>query len=210
MIVTFIGPPGSGKGTQAALIAGKLGIPHLSTGDILRNKLESGDKESELLRQMMAAGKLVPSDVVNKLVLEATCPLETGCILDGYPRNLDQAEFLEQNCKSKVSAIYFDIDHDLLIKRISGRFSCSKCGKIYNSHFTPPKIDKTCDDCQSHDFTYRADDQEETIVVRLGEYDKETKPLVQYYKSLGRLKVVNASQAVDKIAEELQLMLKSG
>lgn len=210
MIVTFIGPPGSGKGTQASLIANKLGIPHLSTGDILRSKLKSGDKDGDSLRQMMAAGKLVPSDVVNKLVLEATCPLETGCILDGYPRNLAQAEFLEQNCKSKVSAIYFDINHDLLIKRISGRFSCSKCGKIYNSYFTPLKIEKTCDTCESHDFTYRADDKEETVAVRLSEYDKETKPLVEYYKKLNRLKVIDASKAVDKIAEELQLMLKSG
>lgn len=209
MIVTFIGPPGSGKGTQAALIASKLGIPHLSTGDILRSKIEAGDKESDALRRMMSGGKLVPSDVVNQLVLDAACHLKKGCILDGYPRSLEQAEFLEQNCSNEVQAIYFDIDHDLVIKRISGRFSCSKCGKIYNSYFNPPEVKETCDKCKSHDFTYRADDKEETVEVRLQEFNKETAPLMQYYKKLGRLKVVDASQAVDKIAEELQLMLKS-
>lgn len=209
MIVTFIGPPGSGKGTQASLIASKLGIPHLSTGDILRSKLESGDDEAREMRRIMASGKLVSTDFVNKLVLEATCPLEKGCILDGYPRNAEQAEFLEKNCKNKVLAVYFDINHDLLIQRISGRFNCASCGKIYNSYFSPPVAEKTCDKCQSHDFTYRADDNEETVAIRLNEYDKETKPLVEYYRKLGRLQVIDASKSVDKIAEELQVMLKS-
>lgn len=209
MIVTFIGPPGSGKGTQAALIASKLGVTHLSTGDVLRSRLESGDKESKALRKVMESGKLVPSNVVNELVLSAIKDSSKGCILDGYPRNLAQAEFLDQNCEDDVTAIYFDISHDLLIKRIAGRFSCSKCGKIYNGYFSPPKVEKSCDKCQSHNFTHRADDNAETVAVRLNEYDRETKPLVQYYQKLGRLQVVDASKSVDKISEELQLMLKS-
>ena len=208
MIIIFIGPPGSGKGTQAALAASKLGFLHLSTGDVLRHKLESGDKEAGELKKMMASGKLVPSAVVNKLVLSAIGDASEGCILDGYPRNLAQAKFLDENCQDKIEAIYFNVNRDLLVKRIAGRFSCSKCGKIYNSNFGSPKVENTCDKCGSHDFTHRDDDNEETVKVRLDEYDRETNPLVDYYKALGKLKVIDANGSVEEIAEELHSILR--
>jgi adenylate kinase len=206
VIIIFIGPPGSGKGTQAALVADKLKIAQLSTGEVLRRKTESS--EGKKLQEMMAQGKLVPSETVNQLVLEALNNNKFDCILDGYPRNLEQVEFLAANYKDKIAAIYFDIDQNLITQRISGRFSCKKCAKIYNKYFNDTKIEGVCDYCKSNDFVFRGDDNEKAVIKRLEEYEKETRPVIEYYKALGSLKSIDASKEANKITEELLLLLK--
>ncbi len=209
MVIVLIGPPGSGKGTQAAILAAKLKIPHLSTGDVLRKMAELHIDEALSLREIMASGHLVPSEMVNKFVLASLNSESSGCILDGYPRNLEQAAFLSRNYLGKIRVIYFDIDHDLLIKRLTGRFSCNNCGKIYNRYFNLPKIDSICDECGGHDFLSRLDDNISTVTKRLDEYKSETEPVIEYYKALDLLSVLKVDGDVSEIADELLSALKS-
>ncbi len=209
MIVIFIGPPGSGKGTQADLIGKKIGLPVVSTGDVLRAKAQSQDPDGLALKLILESGKLAPTDMVNKFVLEDVNSYNNGCILDGYPRNLAQAEFLSGSIKQPLKVLYFEIDNDILLKRITGRFSCSECGKIYNKFFSPTKIDNECDVCGEKNFTHRSDDNEVTISNRLETYKQETMPVIDYYKKSGALAVVDATNAIEKITEELLSILKS-
>lgn len=209
MIIVFIGPPGSGKGTQSLLMSKELEIPHLSTGEILRLKSSSGTDEGNKLKTMMDSGELVPSEMVNQFVLEYLQSNDGDCILDGYPRNLEQAKFLRKNGSKNVRVFYFDISHEVLIKRITGRFSCKNCGALYNKYFKPLKHSSECDICHFTDFSYRDDDNLESITKRLKVYKNETVPVVDYYKKQGLLTVVDATRFVDKITEELLLMLKS-
>ncbi len=208
MILAFIGPPGSGKGTQAVLIADKMGLSHLSTGEVLRTKATSGTPDGDILQKTMASGKLVSSDLVNDLVLNALQSSKKGCILDGYPRNLDQVKFLSKHCAEEISSIYFNLPRDIIVKRITGRFSCAQCGKIYNSYFYKTKIDGECDACRSSNFIFRKDDSEKAIVERLEAYDAETKPVIDHYRQLGLLKTINANAPLSEITEELYKLLK--
>lgn len=209
MIIVFIGPPGSGKGTQSLLISKKLGIPHLSTGEILRLKSQSGTDEGNEVKKMMESGDLVPSDMVNQCVLEYLQSHEGDCILDGYPRNLDQAKFLRKHVSQNIKVFYFDISHDVLVQRITGRYSCKNCGEIYNKFFTFLKNPDQCDICKSKEFVQRSDDNTESITKRLKVYKDETVPVVDYYKKQGLLTVLDATRFVDRITEELLLILKS-
>ncbi|MES2215016.1 MAG: nucleoside monophosphate kinase [Pseudomonadota bacterium] len=209
MVIILIGPPGSGKGTQAEILAAELNLTHLSTGDVLRAMTESGTSEGAELKKMMSEGKLVPSDMVNKFVLASLEANNGNCILDGYPRNIDQAKFLSQNYFSKIQVIYFDLDKELLIKRITGRFSCKNCGKIYNKYFNSTKIESLCDACGDHEFLFRSDDNVVTIEKRLNEYKEETEPVIEYYKSQGFLIELKADAATNVIAAELLSTLKS-
>lgn len=208
MIIVLVGPPGCGKGTQSALLSKELGIPALSTGDIIRIKAESRTEEGDDLRRIISEGKLAPSNLVNKAVLEYLDLHQAGCILDGYPRNLDQAEFLSNNLKQEIIVIYFDIDKEILVQRILGRFSCEKCGAIYNKSFAPTRVANKCDVCGSETFTHRVDDNEIVIRKRLDVYDNDTLPIVEYYKNLNRLHLVDAMKPVDEIKEELLSILK--
>lgn len=209
MIVIFIGPPGSGKGTQAALIGKKISLPVVSTGEVLRAKAASPTEDGVALKLILESGKLAPTEMVNKFVLEDIASYKDGCILDGYPRNLSQAEFLSANIKQPLKVIYFEIDNDILLKRITGRFSCSECGKIYNKFFSPTKIENECDVCGAKSFAHRSDDNEVTISNRLDTYKQETMPVVDYYRKAGVLAVVDATNAIKKITEELLSILKS-
>lgn len=209
MIVIFIGPPGSGKGTQAAVIGKILSLPVVSTGEVLRSKAVSPTTDGVALKLILESGKLAPTDMVNKFVLEDINSYKDGCILDGYPRNLAQAEFLSDNVMQDVKVLYFEIDSDVLLKRITGRFSCSECGKIYNKFFSPTKIDNKCDVCASEKFIYRADDNETTVRNRLDTYAQETMPVIDYYKKTGVLEFVDATNSIEKITEELLSILKS-
>lgn len=209
MIIIFIGPPGSGKGTQSLLVSKKLDIPFLSTGEVLRLKAESGTDEGNSLKEMMKSGQLIPSELINDFILEYLNKNSAGCILDGYPRNLEQAKFLRKNINQDVKVFYFDISHEVLVKRITGRFSCKNCGKIYNRFFSRLKNDVECDVCQSTEFVTRDDDNETSITKRLNIYKRETVPVVDYYRRQGVLTVVDATKFVDRITEELLVTLKS-
>ena len=147
MLILLIGLPGSGKGTQGKFLANKLHLPHLSTGDMFRKMAKREDSEAKLLKQYIDTGKLVPGNLVNKIVEKFLADEEykNGCVLDGYPRNLEQAKFLEEITKQPITVIYLNIDDDIVIKRILGRFTCAVCEKNYNSYFDKPKIENVCD-----------------------------------------------------------------
>lgn len=209
-IIVLLGLPGSGKGTQGAMLAKEMLLPHISTGDILRKMVTSSSEESDMLAFYMEEGKLVPSDLVNKIVKKYILSDECrqGCILDGYPRNLEQAEYLIENVDDNVLVILFDVDDDISIKRIMGRFNCVNCGELYNKFFNNTKIEGVCDACGSKDLAHRSDDDESTVKKRLEEYKKETLPLVEYYKEKNKLFTVSASGPKDDIQKNLLSILK--
>jgi len=209
-IILFLGGPGSGKGTQGAMLSKEMLIPHISTGEILRKIVETSSEDVELLKFYMKEGKLVPSDLVNKIVKKYLLSNEckNGCILDGYPRNLQQAEYFIENITDDVVVVYFSVSDELSIKRITGRFSCLSCGRIYNRFFDEPTVKDLCDDCGSKDFIYRFDDDENTIRKRLQEYKLETMPLVEYYKSKNKLFEVDASKSKYEVYASLLSIVK--
>ncbi len=186
--LVLLGAPGSGKGTQAAMIAKALKIPAISTGDALRKEVEAQSEIGKLAKSYMESGKLVPDqvvlDIVKGRVSQSDC--QNGFILDGFPRNLAQAKMLDETLKpiqKQISLVLdFQVDDEIVIKRISGRFFCKKCGAIYNHHFKQTKKSGICDDCGSSDFDSRSDDKEETVRNRLKVYHDSTLGLVEYYQ----------------------------
>ncbi|XVN42719.1 MAG: adenylate kinase [Candidatus Rickettsia vulgarisii] len=207
-----MGPPGSGKGTQGKLLAEKLNLPHVSIGNIFRDMVGSGSEEGNLVQGYMSEGKLVPSDLVNKVVKKFLSQGEykTGCVLDGYPRNLEQAKFLDDflNKEVIVKVLFFDIDDQTIIQRILGRFTCANCGQIYNQFFVKPKIDNICGVCGSDQFVHRKDDDKQTVKKRVEEYKAETYPLLDYYKNNNQLYTIDANQSRKDIGLVLDKLLK--
>ena len=209
-IIILLGPPGSGKGTQGAILSRELSLPHISTGDIFRKMILKDSEESKVLADYMNEGKLIPTDMVNqvvkKFILSREC--KDGCILDGYPRTLDQAEYFSENIDADINVIFFDIDNEIIIKRVLGRTSCKSCGRIYNEYFDKPAQESVCDDCGSHEFSARIDDDENTVLSRIEEYKKETLPLVEYYKNKGQFFKINAGESKEQIVNELASIIK--
>ena len=210
MLIILIGPPGSGKGTQGKVLASKLSMPYLSTGDMLRKMIEGEESIGKQLKEYVDSGKLIPADLINKMVQEFINADECakGCVLDGYPRSIDQAKFLDNINNQPLKVIYFDIKSEEIIKRISGRFNCSVCGKNYNSYFGKPKLENICDDCGSSSFTHRRDDNEEIVKERLRVYNDETYPLIEHYQNLDGFYSIDASKNKEEIAGLLLNLLK--
>ncbi len=220
--VILLGPPGAGKGTQAKKIAEIYGIPQVSTGDILRANVALGTELGKKAKEIMGRGELVPDDLVNAMVAdrlsEADCA--RGCILDGYPRTVPQAEWLDNHLKNKffdnvsgreLPPIVIDvqIDYNVLLQRLTGRRSCPTCGRIYNVHYQPTRVDGICD-VEGAKLVTRPDDREEVIAERLKEYERKTRPLVDYYRATGRLRVVNGDQSVEKVTAEILRAIENG
>ena len=168
-IILLIGPPGSGKGTQGKLLAEKLMLPHISTGDIFRKIAINNTDESRILHKYMDSGKLVPSELVNRIVKQVLLSddYKNGCVLDGYPRNLEQAEYLGKNVEAEISCVFFNVVDEVAIKRIAGRYSCEICGNIYNKYYDNPTIEGVCDNCGSTELIFRSDDDEKTVLSRM-------------------------------------------
>ncbi|VVB78438.1 Adenylate kinase [uncultured archaeon] len=203
MNIIFIGPQGSGKGTQAKILAEELKIPHISTGDLFRGL--AGELKNEV-DSYINQGSLVPDELTTKILKERISKQDckNGYILDGFPRNLNQAGLLEKITKiNKVVEI--TLDDKLAIQRISSRISCKKCGTVYNLVTNPPKRKEICDNCQTELYR-RADDNPDAIKKRLETYHNETSPILQKYKSV--LVSVNGDQEIDKIAEEIREKLR--
>jgi adenylate kinase len=183
----LFGPPGSGKGTIAKILKADLDMVHVSTGDILREHIAAGDELGREVKALMDAGKLVPNELVNRIIVERlkrTDCTEKGVILDGYPRTVDQAEFLgevlqQQNFHPLV--IYLDVDYNEIVSRLGARRSCPKCGAVYNLDFKPPKVAGVCDEDGTAG-VLRDDDREDVIRQRLVAYEKQTQPLVEYFE----------------------------
>src|SRR3989338_2244917 len=196
MQLIIFGPPGVGKGTLSDSLAEKFKIPHISTGDIFRNEIKSGNSE---LIQYVEKGLLVPDMVVNKVVEKAlkqeNC--KNGFIFDGYPRTTDQAEFLENalwKLKKSISLVLnLAATEDEIIKRLTARRNCSKCGALYNLVTMKPKKKDVCDKCGST-LAQRKDDEPETVKKRIGVYSEETTPLIEYYKKKKMLVDIDASK----------------
>jgi len=196
--IIFIGPQGSGKGTQAKIISEELNIPHISTGDLFR-MLEGALREE--VDSYVNKGQLVPDELTVKILKERITKPDctNGFILDGFPRNLNQAKLLDKITKiDKV--IEITLTDELAVKRISSRWSCKKCGAVYNSITNPPKIKGVCDKCQGELYR-RADDNPDAIKKRLETYHQETEPILKKYKKV--LVSVDGNQEIDKISEQI-------
>ncbi|MGD0127291.1 MAG: adenylate kinase [Terriglobia bacterium] len=204
----FLGAPGAGKGTQAREVSQHFSIPQISTGDILREAARNGTPLGLAAKVKMEAGELVPDEVVCGIVEERTDQpdCQRGFILDGFPRTISQAEFVDRMllAKGKGSPLVIDIDvdHDVLLKRLTCRRTCSKCGEIYNVCLKPPRVEGICDN-DGGKLLQRADDSEETIRQRLVAYEEQTSPLIEYYRAKGFLHEVDGNRKPELIAAEL-------
>ncbi len=215
MKLVLLGPPGAGKGTQAKYIVEKYGIPQLSTGDMLREAIASGSKIGQRTKAAMDAGKLVTDDIVIGIVSDRIDrdDCKNGFILDGFPRTLQQADALDALFDEKslelTAVIELEVDDDALVERIAGRFTCSNCGEGYHDKFKLPAKPSSCDKCGSAEFARRADDNEETMRIRLRAYYKETAPLVGYYYAKGKLRGVDGMGSIKRIAGLIDKILQS-
>ena len=198
-----MGPPGSGKGTQSTRLADRLGIVHISTGDILRAAVKDKTALGKKAHEFINSGKLVPDDlmigIVKERISEKDC--KHGFILDGFPRTIPQAEMLDEIVPLD-SVIFFDVNEDECVGRLTGRRICGKCGLIYNPATKPPLVDNKCDKCHRTLLT-REDDKIETVRERLKVYHCQTQPLIKYYKDDGRLIAIDAALAPDQVFENL-------
>ena len=217
--VILLGAPGAGKGTQAKVIAAQFGIPQISTGDILRENVGKGTELGKQAKAIMEKGELVPDKLVCDMVADRLSQPDCrrGFILDGFPRTVGQAEwldsflspkFFEKHGVGKLPPVVVDIavGYNQLLQRLTGRRSCPTCGRIYNVYFQPPRVADTCDVDGSKLLT-RKDDTEEVISERLRAYERQTLPLAQYYRDRDALRQVNGDQDVDQVtAETLQVI----
>jgi adenylate kinase len=209
MILILLGPPGAGKGTQAARIKERYQIAHLSTGDMLRGAIASGTEVGKQAKSVMDAGKLVSDDIIVRLVEERTQAEDCGkgYLLDGFPRTVAQAEALDdllQRKGQKIDAVIeFAVDDNALIERISGRYSCATCGAGYHDHFQKPKQEGVCDNCGSTEFARRSDDHADAVRTRLASYHEQTAPLLPYYRDKDILRTVDGMDEIDAVTEQI-------
>ncbi len=213
--VVFLGPPGSGKGSQAVFVEQRHNIAHISTGDLLREAVKSGSRLGSQVEELMEQGSLVPDSLVLKLIAGHLDDQDVsqGFLLDGFPRSLTQAESLDRILAEKqlplTFVLHLDIAQDAVVKRLSGRRTCLECGRIYNVFFSPPKVEGRCDDCgRESELMQRSDDNEESIKHRLEVYDQQTKPLLDFYEDLGLLRTVDAAGSVEQIAEDVERVIQ--
>ena len=205
----IMGPPGAGKGTQAANIVSKYGVCHISTGDMFRSAIKNGTEMGKLAQSFMEKGELVPDSVTVGIVKErlsqSDCS-EKGFLLDGFPRNLDQAHSLDVILNELGYAldgvIDVSVENQILINRIIGRRICKKCGATFHVEFNKPQVEGVCDVCGGELYT-RKDDTLETAENRLSVYSSQTQPLLDFYSERGLLVSINGDQAVDKVFEDI-------
>ena len=213
--VIFLGPPGAGKGTQAKVLAKYFGAPHLSTGDMLREHVEHGTSLGLQAQPIMARGELVPDSLVLKMVAERIERPDCthGFVFDGFPRTVAQAQYLGQllveHGSRRPIVIHLVVDLPLLMRRLTGRRLCKVGGEIYNIYDNPPKIAGKCD-VDGGELIQRPDDSEEVISPRLRAYEKQTSPLVAYYKRLGLLHSVDAAKSVEEVKQQVLQSVLSG
>jgi adenylate kinase len=210
--VIFLGPPGSGKGTQAKELARQYGVPHLSTGDMLREHVSKGTPLGLKAKPIMERGELVPDSLVLKMVADRIerPDCEHGFVFDGFPRTVAQAKYLGEMLRrqgfKQPFVIHMVIPISVLMKRLTGRRICKVGGEIYNIYDCPPKIEGICDN-DGGELIHRPDDREEVVAPRLNAYEKLTAPLVQYYRRFGALHDVDANRSVDEVRREISQLV---
>ncbi len=209
MRIILLGAPGSGKGTQAERLAETTGMVHLSSGDLFRQAEREGTELGKLAKSFMEKGLLVPDEVVIKMVLERIAGTQSGVILDGFPRTLEQAESLDKALGEDGidKAVYIEVSRDELLKRLSGRWICRQCQKPYHLVTSPPKTAGRCDSCGG-DLYQRPDDTVETAEKRLEVYFKQTAPLVEYYQKKGRLVQIAGEKSIEMVSQDLLAKLR--
>ncbi|MFH0874837.1 MAG: adenylate kinase [archaeon] len=205
MKLIFLGAPGVGKGTQADLVSKQKKIPHISTGDIFRSNIKNATPLGKKAKEFMDKGYLVPDDVTNNMVKDTLTDMKSGYILDGYPRTIAQADFLSKIEKiDKV--INFTLPESEIVKRISGRRTCKGCQSIYHTIWNPPKKEGVCDKCNG-ELIQRTDELPATVKKRLDVYNKETAPLIDYFKKKKLLAEIDASPKIEEITKALLKIL---
>ncbi|MBN1434522.1 adenylate kinase [Candidatus Fermentibacterales bacterium] len=207
MRLVFLGPPGSGKGTGAALVSKRLGVPHLSTGDVLREEIRAGTELGLRVKGIVGGGGLVPDEIVNRMVFDRIGDAEAGFILDGYPRNVTQARDLDLFLgeRALTAVVHLEVPDEEVERRLAGRLVCEGCGRIFNAgHFPPGTSPEACLECGGR-LCHREDDSPEKVRRRLQLYHHETKPLLDYYS--GRLVEVDGVGSIEQVAEGIMRSL---
>ena len=213
MNIILLGPPGAGKGTQARILMDGMGLVQLSTGDMLRAAAAAGTDVGKRAKAVMDAGQLVSDDIVIGVVSERLDQpdVKSGVIFDGFPRTAAQAKALDRLLAEKGLAldavVSMDVDDDLLVDRVSGRFTCARCGEGYHDRHKLPAKEGVCDSCGSTEFKRRADDNAETVRARLTAYHADTAPLIEYYRGSGKLKIVDGMAEIDEVARAIRKAL---
>lgn len=199
MKLILLGAPGAGKGTQAAILSKKLGIPAVSTGNILRAAMKNGTPVGLKAKEYVEAGRLVPDEVIIGIIGErlAEPDCEKGFILDGVPRTIPQAEALEKNGIDIDTALSIEVSDETIVERMSGRRTCSKCGTTFHVVTNPPKKEGICDACGG-ELTIRSDDEPDTVRARLGVYHEQTEPLKEFYAARGKLLTVDNRPSIEE------------
>lgn len=208
--IILMGPPGCGKGTQAKILQDTLSIPQLSTGDMFREAAASGTPEGNQIKDLMAQGKFVPDEVtialIQKKLTSSACA--NGFILDGFPRTVAQAEALDgllARLNTKLECVIeIQVPDEYVIERIVGRYTCAQCGMGYHTTFKKPQVEGVCDKCHGTEFTHRADDNAQTIKVRLDAYRAMTAPILPYYEEKGLLVRIDGTGSIDAVCEKIK------
>jgi adenylate kinase len=212
MNIILLGPPGAGKGTQAARLEADRGMVQLSTGDMLRQAVRDGTPVGLKAKAVMEAGELVSDAIVSALIGERLDAIgNKGAIFDGFPRTRAQAEALDlllsERGRKLDHVIELEVNEDALVERITGRFSCANCGAPYHDKYKLPKVAGTCDVCGSHDFKRRPDDNEATVRTRMAEYRAKTAPILPYYEDRGIVRRVDGMARVEDVAAAIESVL---
>jgi len=211
--IILLGPPGAGKGTQARRLGERHGLVQLSTGDMLREAVAAGTEVGKRAKEIMDAGKLVPDEVVIGIISDRLDQADTknGVILDGFPRTVAQAEALDkllaEKGRSLDAVIELAVDDEALIERITGRYTCARCGAGYHDKFQKPAKEGVCDKCGSTEFRRRSDDNEETVRSRLKAYHEQTAPILPYYQAQSKLHRVDGMADIDEVTRQLDAEL---
>lgn len=213
MNIILLGPPGAGKGTQAAFLVEKYGMVQLSTGDILRAAVKAGTEVGKMADEIMKAGKLFPDELMAEILGEHmdAIPADKGLIFDGYPRTAPQVALLDGLLSSRNRTldhvVELVVDEDALVERIVGRYTCASCGEGYHDTFKKPKAEGACDKCGAHEFKRRPDDNEETVRTRMAEYRAKTEPILPLYDARGLVSRVDGMAAIADVTKDIEAIL---
>jgi adenylate kinase len=213
MFLILLGPPGAGKGTQAALLAETSHLAHIATGDMFREAMRSGSELGQQAKAYYDRGELVPDELTIKMLLERLAQPDCagGCLLDGFPRNLEQAKALDAALTQRSQAVdrvaYIRVGEEELVQRLGGRWTCRGCGAVYHERYSPPAVAGRCDQCGG-ELYQRSDDQPDTVRRRLTVYFRDTAPLVEYYRQGGKLVEVDGGQEIEAVSRALKEALE--